>query len=183
MTLQSSGAISLNNVNVELGRSGTTAINMNETVVRTLAGKASGAISMSDFYGKSNETVSLSNLTVSSSGQFSSQSARYTLESDGDVITETTTFGIADAGDWISPKAAAPSDYQVRATLISGDTPGVGTFDTWLVLTSNRTWTLQQFAEGGAKEAVITIEIRKGTGATLTSADITLYAERFPDSG
>jgi hypothetical protein len=54
MTLQNSGAISLNNVNVELGRSGTATINMNETAVRTLAGKASGAISMSDFYGKSN---------------------------------------------------------------------------------------------------------------------------------
>lgn len=53
MTLQSSGAISLANVNVELGRSSTTTITMNETVVRNLAGIASGAISMSDFYGKS----------------------------------------------------------------------------------------------------------------------------------
>lgn len=56
MTLQSSGAISLSDVNVELGRSATASINMNEAAVRTLAGKASGAISMSDFYGKSNFT-------------------------------------------------------------------------------------------------------------------------------
>jgi len=53
MPLQTTGAISLSDVNVELGRSATNTINMNETVVRTLAGVATGAISMSDFYGKS----------------------------------------------------------------------------------------------------------------------------------
>ena len=54
MTLPASGAISLNNVNVELGLSGTTSINMNQATVRTLFAVASGAISMSDGYGKSN---------------------------------------------------------------------------------------------------------------------------------
>jgi len=53
MTLQSSGAISLANVNVELGLGSTTTISLNQTSVRTLAGKASGTISMSDLYGKS----------------------------------------------------------------------------------------------------------------------------------
>lgn len=55
MTLPASGAISLNDVNVELGLSGTTSINMNQATVRTLFGIASGAIAMSDGYGKSNE--------------------------------------------------------------------------------------------------------------------------------
>jgi hypothetical protein len=54
MTLPASGAITLNNVNVELGLSGTAAITMNDTVVRTLFGVSSGAIAMSDGYGKSN---------------------------------------------------------------------------------------------------------------------------------
>lgn len=54
MTLPSSGAISLNNVNVELGNSGTAQISMNDAAVRGLFGVASGAISMSDGYGKSN---------------------------------------------------------------------------------------------------------------------------------
>ena len=54
MALTASGAISLNNVNVELGLSGTTLISMNQATVRTLFGKASGAIRMNDGYGKSN---------------------------------------------------------------------------------------------------------------------------------
>ena len=54
MTLPASGAISLNQVNVELGLSGTTTISMNQASVRTLFGVPSGAISMSNGYGKSN---------------------------------------------------------------------------------------------------------------------------------
>jgi len=54
MTLPASGAISFNNINVELGVSGTTQASLGQTSYRNLAGVASGAISMSNFYGKSN---------------------------------------------------------------------------------------------------------------------------------
>jgi hypothetical protein len=47
------GSISLSQVNTELGLSSTTQISLNQANVRTLAGKASGAISMSDLWGKS----------------------------------------------------------------------------------------------------------------------------------
>jgi hypothetical protein len=59
MTILGSGIISLGgstvgrSVNIELGRSATASINMNESVVRTLAGAATGAISFSNFYNKS----------------------------------------------------------------------------------------------------------------------------------
>jgi hypothetical protein len=55
MALPSSGSISLSQVNVELGRSATASINKNESAVRTLFGVASGAISMSQGYGKANQ--------------------------------------------------------------------------------------------------------------------------------
>lgn len=55
MTLPASGAISFNNINVELGVAGTTQASLGQASYRTLAGVASGQISMSNFYGKSNE--------------------------------------------------------------------------------------------------------------------------------
>lgn len=55
MTLPVSGAISFNNINVELGVSGTTQASLGQTSYRTLAGVASGQISMSNFYGKANQ--------------------------------------------------------------------------------------------------------------------------------
>ena len=55
MTLPSSGAISLNAVNVELGLTATAQISLNDSSVRTLFGAASGAISLSSGYGKANK--------------------------------------------------------------------------------------------------------------------------------
>lgn len=53
MALQSSGAISINNINVELEKAGTTTSSLGQSDFRSLAGVASGTISMSNFYGKS----------------------------------------------------------------------------------------------------------------------------------
>lgn len=54
MALPSSGAISLSQVNTELGLSATALISMNDSGLRSLFGIASGAISMSNGYGKAN---------------------------------------------------------------------------------------------------------------------------------
>ena len=53
MALQSSGAISMNDINVELGNSGTAQISLNDAAVRSLLSVASGAISLNDAYGAS----------------------------------------------------------------------------------------------------------------------------------
>ena len=52
MALQTSGAISLHQINVELGLSGTAQISLNDAAVRKLLEKPSGTISMYDAYGK-----------------------------------------------------------------------------------------------------------------------------------
>lgn len=53
MTLQASGPISAADINVELGRASTAPFDINGAAERALAGVPSGAISFSDFYGKS----------------------------------------------------------------------------------------------------------------------------------
>lgn len=57
MTLPASGPISINNINVELGVAGTTTASLGQASFRSLAGVASGPISMSNFYGKSNRVA------------------------------------------------------------------------------------------------------------------------------
>lgn len=54
MALPASGAITFANVNTELGLTSTAQISLNDTAVRNLFGIASGAISMSNGYGKAN---------------------------------------------------------------------------------------------------------------------------------
>lgn len=62
MPLNNSGPISIGgsttgqSINLELGRSATAQSSLNETALRNLAGVSSGAISLSNFYGKSNVT-------------------------------------------------------------------------------------------------------------------------------
>ena len=54
MTLPASGAISLGQVNTELGRGATATLGLGDSAVRTLFGIASGAIDMNTGHGKTN---------------------------------------------------------------------------------------------------------------------------------
>jgi hypothetical protein len=123
--------------------------------------------------------ITLSGVSVYSAGA-GTQTATYTLESDGDVMSATTGGGSVDEGDWIDPKASAPSDYEVQATLNAGLlTIGSSATGSWLALTSNRSWSVTQIVNSGSSNAAdLTIEIRKGSGATLATASVTLEAER-----
>lgn len=92
MTLQASGAISLGNVDVELGQTATTPISMGSGSPRTLAGVPSGAISMSNFYSKSNGTA----LTVSASP--ANPSATRATNTTGSVSVNSTATATGGSG-------------------------------------------------------------------------------------
>ena len=57
MTIVASGTLAMSAINTELGVAATTMRSLNDATSRTLAGIASGAISFSNFYGKSNGFV------------------------------------------------------------------------------------------------------------------------------
>jgi hypothetical protein len=69
MTLPASGAISLNNVNVELGLTATAQIGLNDAAVRDLFGVASGVITMADGYGKLHGMVATGG-TITTDGDY-----------------------------------------------------------------------------------------------------------------
>lgn len=57
MTLQTSGTITASDINTELSKTSTSALKLSDTDARALAGKSSGIIKYSDFYGKSSSVT------------------------------------------------------------------------------------------------------------------------------
>ena len=97
------GTISLSEVNVELGRSSTAEISMNDAALRALAGVASGAIGMSSLQGKANafaHTISSNQNNLSlrdymiANGWNGSSAATITVAS-GVTISATSTGSYA----------------------------------------------------------------------------------------
>lgn len=116
MTLQSSGAISFANINTELGVASTTTRSLNDTVARTLAGVASGAISMSNFYGKS------SSVTVSYTYTTNTQNASLNVSTIGGYVSGVTTITVTvNSGIYLwSSSTGTPGLYITGRT--GGDT-------------------------------------------------------------
>lgn len=113
MALQPSGAISLSDVNVELGNSSTAQINMGGTSVRTLFGVASGQIKMSDGYGKANDFT----LTISSDA------------TDVDIATAATAAGwngsvylmvVINSGIYVSATSTASPAMTISGSFPNG---------------------------------------------------------------
>jgi len=100
MTLASSGTMSIGgtttdrSINLELGRSATATSSMGETDLRTLAGVASGAISMDDFYGASSYDWAVT-ITLGSATYVGQTFQGY--GSVGDPSSPTTWGSVTDA--------------------------------------------------------------------------------------
>lgn len=95
MTLPSSGAIRLGQVNTELGLGATATIKLGNSAVRTLAGRPSGSVAMSNLRGKSNGVQALGsfNMTSAISNSSSGTTVGFSSGSFG-AISPTTLFGM-----------------------------------------------------------------------------------------
>lgn len=190
MTLPTSGPLTLADIQTEFG--GSNPISLSEyyaggsyvpagTTGTNGAVPSSGTISISNFYGTSNVVIQLTSpVTVAyASGNLTAAVAGYAIDPDGYVYTAaaaTATYSQFEQWDNV---AATTGNYQVRATLNSGDTPS-GTLGTWTTITARQTWQLISTRPGGGqyKTCNLTIEIRDTATSTVrATATVTLEAD------
>jgi hypothetical protein len=182
MALQSTGAISLDDIHVEAGGTTGTTVRFNDTDVRALiSSTASTQVAMSDFYGASSGPVigiddgSLNDFAVASVA-----TASITLAADGTISYVKQTGSFTDT-EWATPTSSGiGSSYEARATLVLGFTPQGAAMNTWLALSSPRTWFLNQITNG-SKSSTFDIEIRDTATQTIQDTGrISMLVTREP---
>jgi len=153
MALPASGTISLANVNVELGLSSTTTISLNQASVRTLAGVASGTISMSNLLGKSN-------VSFSPDGGASAGAAVVLLDEVYGTGTATITITCNQSAVWTYTRSGSfgspVTGSQTASSLTFNLTNSTANFrsSTWTVSATaggiTRYWSVQLSVDGSA---------------------------------
>lgn len=182
-------------INIELGRAASATSSLNEAALRTLAGVASGAISISNFYGKANFTVAYSagftnGYTIDdlySPGSNASAGIRWNTNATIDQYNLDSGYS-SISENWGSPTTAGiGSNYWIRFTRTSTSSffsPTAATNSTastgWLQLSSSREISI--FRNPGQHDfrAFYTVEISSDSGgatilSTRTNIQIALF--------
>lgn len=161
MTLQSSGPISISQIRAEFGGSAPDSIS--EYYAAASGVPASGAISISDFYGTSSVNVEIDDLTVSQIILIPNVDTVSISYLTTGLITATNDSGLQWWG--AGNTSGIGSSYDIRATLQSGLGVSSGTLNTWQRLSSNRGWSLTSGGNvsPGNYDTTLLIEIRDAT--------------------
>ena len=173
MAIPSSGPVSFSTIQSELG--GTNPVSISEYYgVGTLP--ASGTINVASFYGQSlgAGSVSLPTLLNDVSDGTGTVRAQLWFQSDGDIIRQT----YSDKTWWsAAPEAGNGSDYNLRITNVSGETPQGITANQWTSLSSGLAIYIETSGSDQILTSQFTLEIQDSTTLTVqASTNCTLFA-------
>lgn len=162
MTLASSGEMSIGgttanrSINVELGRSATATSSLGETDLRTLAGVSSGAISLTDFYGKTHSSSLWQTTLTIGTTVFAGQTFRgfsptinggfgSASDTSCDLYSNTPSFSFYDTNNgntffFIHDNTGTPTDNAGWTTLTMTKTTSAGSTSTSSVNRTNLTY-------------------------------------------
>lgn len=124
----------------------------------------------------SEPTITLNNTSATAEAlDPADATASYQLESDGDVSeTEGSSGVFVDIGNWIGA-AFAPGGYECMLHVNSGTNPTGAALDTWLALSSTRTWNLARTSVG-LSTSNCTVSIRNAAGVVRATATVDFAA-------
>lgn len=197
MPLASSGQMSIGgstasrSINLELGRSASATSSLGESALRTLAGVSSGAISMSNFYGKSSgpTTASLGGTdmvylassyffyggyyeAVRDIVLFSNGTGAYRMGDSNTALYNVETF------TWLTGGSTNGNYYAYVQVLNGNGFTSGDAVNTALPLSTSRgwQWTLATYNNtvGGYTEA--RVQIRNASGTVLAQRDVYISA-------
>lgn len=177
MALQTSGAISLNDIHVEAGGTTGTAVSINDADVRGLISASAGSeMDFTDWYGASAANVEIDNGSLTDFNPGGAASTTFRLNTDG-TITATGNLTSYSDTNWYEPTTTGiGSSYQVQVTA-TGDTSSLsGSTGTYLTISSARSWTL--FSTGEPKAVTLSVSVRDvATSTVQDTATITMSVE------
>jgi hypothetical protein len=186
MTLPSD-TITFNDVNLELGRSATATLDLNNSGPRTLAEISSGAISMDNLRGRT--SVGLTGASISSSstttGTTSYAYAGVELRNNGGIYayryTNADGFTYTYESNWATrPATLVASTIQVYASYSGNLCYGNAAFNTWHSANQSSIYWYVDNGNGSpgttqSRSATITLTLRRnGSTTNLTSANYTV---------
>lgn len=178
MTLQTSGAISLDDIHVEAGGATGTTVSLNDTDVRNLISSTPGTVvSFDDFYGASAVDVgiddgALADLQVAPA----TSSCSITFHTNGTISTTGNLTTYSDT-HWHSPTTTnIGNDYKIQVVTASGSNPTGPTLGTYHNLSSDRTWTLSRTS--GIASNTLTVSLATiSPSQVVDTASITMSVE------
>ena len=184
MTLQTSGPISLGDIQTEFG--GSNPISLSEYYDVAAGIPASGTISISDFYGASafvppawdNASVSPIYLIGGAAGSGPSTTLGIRVNDSGDLDQLVNSAFFSKLADYENNGETDRSNLEVRMDYVSGATAAGASTGVWIVMGSSKTWNFNLSGTPGSLTSSYDLRIRDPrTAATVATCRIDVSIE------